>query len=141
MNIESVILFQIDKTSKRAKLYSQREFDRLKMGITVEQWILLKIIEETDGLTQKELANKSLRDPASITRTLDILHKKGYVERRAVVDNRRQYSISLTEEGKSFINKYMPVINSHRASSIEGISADELSTLNRLLNKIQDNMK
>ena len=141
MITENVILFQIDKTSKTAKLYSQREFDRLQMGITVEQWILLKIIEEHDGLTQKELADKSLRDPASITRTLDLLHKKVYVERRSVEDNRRQYSICLTAEGKRFINNNMPIINSHRAKSIEGISAEELATLSRLLRKIQENME
>ncbi|MFS4449704.1 MarR family winged helix-turn-helix transcriptional regulator [Maribacter sp. 2307UL18-2] len=140
MNIESIILFQIDKTSKVSKLYSQREFDRLGMGITVEQWILLKIIEENDGLTQKELADKSLRDPASITRTLDLLNKKGFVERRPVEDNRRQYSVCLIKEGKSFIKKYMPVISSHRAKSIEGITEQELEVLTQLLGKIQKNM-
>jgi len=140
MKIENIILFQIDKTSKISKLYSQREFDKLGMGITVEQWILLKIIEENDGLTQKELADKSLRDPASITRTLDLLNKKGFVDRKPVEDNRRQYSISLTKQGGSFIDKYLPVINSHRAKSIDGISQDELNTLNRLLGKIQQNM-
>ncbi|PIQ48851.1 MAG: hypothetical protein COW03_08050 [Cytophagales bacterium CG12_big_fil_rev_8_21_14_0_65_40_12] len=140
MNIESIILFQIDKTSKVSKLYSQREFDRLGMGITVEQWILLKIIEENDGLTQKELAEKSLRDPASITRTLDLLNKKGFVERRPVEDNRRQYSICLKKEGTFLIEKYMPVISSHRAKSIEGITEQELEVLTLLLGKIQKNM-
>ena len=140
MKIENVILFQIDKTSKTSKLYSQREFDRLGMGITVEQWILLKIIEENDGLTQKELADKSLRDPASITRTLDILNKKDFVERKPVEDNRRQYSVCLTKKGENFISKHLPVINNHRAKSIDGISTDELNTLNNLLEKIQKNM-
>lgn len=140
MDIENVILFQIDKTSRTSKLYSQREFDRLGMGVTVEQWILLKIIEENDGLTQKELADKSLRDPASITRTLDLLSKKGFVERNAVVNNRRQYSIALQKEGKDFIRKYLPVISSHRAKSIEGISDSELKMLAQLLAKIQTNM-
>jgi len=110
------------------------------MGITVEQWILLKIIQENDGLTQKELADKSFRDPASITRTLDLLNKKGFVERRPVEDNRRRYSICLTKGGAKFISKYMPVINSHRSKSIDGISQDELDTLNLLLRKIQTNM-
>ncbi len=140
MNIESIILFQIDKTSKVSKLYSQREFDRLGLGITVEQWILLKIIEENDGLTQRELADKSLRDPASITRTLDLLSKKGFVERRPVEDNRRQYSLCLKKEGRAFIEKYMPVISSHRAKSIEGITAREIEVLTQLLGKIQKNM-
>jgi len=140
MKIESIILFQIDKTSKVSKLYSQREFDRLGMGITVEQWILLKIIEENNGLTQKELAYKSLRDPASITRTLDLLNIKGFVERRPVENNRRQYSICLRKEGSGFIKKYVPIIKSHRERSIEGISKGELAILNRLLTKIQHNM-
>jgi hypothetical protein len=35
--INKVILFQIEQTSKISKIYSQREFDRLKMDITVEQ--------------------------------------------------------------------------------------------------------
>lgn len=140
MNIESIILFQIDKTSKLSKLYSQREFDRLGMGITVEQWILLKIVEENDGLTQRELADKSLRDPASITRTLDLLDKKGFVERRPVENNRRQYSICLGKEGANFIKKHMPIISSHRAKSIEGISKQELGLLTQLLEKVQRNM-
>lgn len=140
MNVENVILFQIDKTSKVSKQYSQKEFDRLGMDITVEQWILLKIIEESDGLTQKELANKSLRDPASITRTLDLLSKKGFVERNPVEDNRRQYSISLKKKGVAFIQEYLPVIQSHRAKSIEGISQEDLDTLQQVLTKIQENM-
>lgn len=140
MNLENIILFQIDKTSKIAKLYSQREFDRLGMGITVEQWILLKIIEENDGLNQKELADKSLRDPASITRTLDLLDKKGFVERRPVEDNRRQYSICLRNEGAAFISRNMRIINSHRAKSIEGLTKQELEILTQLLGKIQQNM-
>ena len=141
MNIENIILFQIDKTSKISKLFSQREFDRLGMDITVEQWILLKVIDENDGLTQKELAQKSLRDPASITRTLDLLAKKDFIERKAVPDNRRQYSISLKHEGIRFIEKYLPVVDSHRAKSIEGLSNQEVKQLNQLLSKIQQNLQ
>lgn len=139
-NIEDVILFQIDKTSKVSKLYSQREFNRLGIDITIEQWILLKIIEENDGLNQKELALKSLRDPASITRTLDLLTKKGLIERLAVPNNRRQYSICLKKEGKAFVKKHMPIINQHRAKSVEGISPKDLNSLREILNKIQNNM-
>ena len=141
VKIENIILFQIDKTSKLSKLYSQREFDRLGLGITVEQWILLKIIEEHDGLTQKELADKSFRDPSSITRTLDLLNKKGLVERKSVEDNRRQYDLCLTKKGQSFIDEYMSVVNNHRAKSIDGISQEDLKTLNMLLGKIQQNMR
>lgn len=138
--IEEVILFQIDQTTKKAKMYSQREFDRLGLDITVEQWILLKIIEESNGMSQREIAEKSLRDPASITRTLDLLEKKGFVARQPIEGNRRQYRIILTGNGQKFVEKHMPLVSDHRSKSIEGLTQNELRVLKKALSKIQDNM-
>lgn len=138
--IEDLILFQLDKTNKNAKMYSQREFDRQELGITVDQWVLLKIIEESEQLSQSELAEKSLRDPASITRTLDLLEKKQFIRREAIANNRRQYSINLTKVGKGFIRKHMGMVNRHRKRSIKGFSEKELDTLKSMLQRIQHNM-
>ncbi len=140
-NIEDVILFQIDKTSKISKKYSQKEFDRINLGITIEQWILLKIIEEFEHISQKELADKSLRDPASITRTLDILEKKQLLLREPIPNNRRQYNIKLTTEGITFVKKHMKMIKEHRKKSLEGFSSEEVELLRNLLLKIQHNMR
>ncbi|MGB3781077.1 MAG: MarR family transcriptional regulator [Tunicatimonas sp.] len=139
-DIESVILFQLDKASKTAKQYSQREFERLGFGITVEQWILLKIIHESDGISQRELADQSFRDPASITRTLDLLHVRGFIDRLPVPENRRQYRILLTKKGEQFVAAHMPTIQQHRQKSVEGISVKDLKKLSALLQKIQKNM-
>jgi DNA-binding MarR family transcriptional regulator len=139
--IEDVILFQLDLTSKISKQYSQRDFDKLKLGITVEQWVLLKIISESSELTQKELATKSYRDPASITRTLDILEKKGMVSREVIPRNRRSYHILLSNTGKQFIEKNLDLIIEHRENSINGISKKELTMMSSILAKMRENMK
>ena len=86
---------------------SQKEFDKLNLGITVEQWVILKFLSEKTDLNQKELAVKSNRDPASITRTLDLLEKKDLLKRLAIPNNRRSYKIGLTIKGKNFIKKNM----------------------------------
>lgn len=138
--IEDVILFQIDLTSKVSKQYSQKEFDQLKLGITVEQWVILKIVSENKYLSQKELAIKSYRDPASITRTIDLLEKKGMLVREAIPENRRTYNIRLTKTGEQFIEKNMKLIAQHRKLSIKGLSKSELTTLSELLLKIRENM-
>lgn len=138
--IEDVILFQIDLTSKVSKQYSQREFDKLKLGITVEQWVILKIVSEKKGLSQKELAKKSYRDPASITRTIDLLEKKELLQREAIPMNRRAYNISLTAKGEQFIKENMKIIKKHRELSIQNLSEEELKTLSELLLKIRTNM-
>ncbi len=139
--IEDVILFQIDLTSKVARQYSQKEFDKLKLGITVEQWIILKIVSESPSISQNELAEKSFRDPASITRSLDLLEKKELIIREAIENNRRTYSIRLTDNGSQFIKENMKTINAHRKRSIKGIPNEDLAFLSSLLCKIRENMQ
>jgi len=140
-NIEDVILFQIDRTSKISKIYSQREFDKKNLGITVDQWVLLKIIDETQPISQKNLADKSKRDPASITRTLDILERKQILLRETIPNNRRQYHIKLTRYGSNFVKGNMKMISKHRKTSIKGLSDKDLQQLKAMLLKIQDNMR
>ena len=140
-NLNSVALFQIDKTSKVAKQYSQKVFDNLNLGITVDQWVLLKIIEEHAPLSQKELAIKSTRDPASITRTLDILEKKGLSQRMPTPGNRRQYNVQLSKKGRSFVEKNMDTIVRLRNKSLEGFREEECKLLIDMLLRIQGNMK
>ena len=139
--IEDVILFQIDLTSKVSKQYSQKEFDKLNLGITVEQWVILKIVSETEALSQKELAQKSYRDPASITRTLDLLEQKGLLSRRAIENNRRAYHIYLTKKGQKFVSDNLDLVITLRRKSTTGISQKELEALSSTLNKIQKNFK
>ena len=139
--IDEVILFQIDLTSKVSKQYSQKQFDSLKLGITVEQWVILKIVWENAKLSQKELAIKSYRDPASITRTIDLLEKKELVIRESIPNNRRAYEISLTSKGEKFITDNINTVKKHRALSIKGLTNEDLDTLSGLLSKIRENMK
>ena len=138
--IEDVILFQIDLTSKVSKQYSQKEFNKLNLGITVEQWVILKIVSESSNLSQKELAELSHRDAASITRTLDLLEKKGYLFRKAIPKNRRAYEICLSDKGQVFIDEHSELIKSHRELSTKSFTKDELQLLSSFLERIRQNM-
>jgi DNA-binding MarR family transcriptional regulator len=140
-DLETVLLYVLDQTNKIARQYSQREFDLLGIEINVEQWILLKAIEEKQVLSQNELAKATNRDPASITRTLDILQKKGLIVRESIPDNKRQYNIKLTKVGSYFVLQHMPLVNEMRNRSITGFTKEEVKQLIAMLNRVQDNMK
>ena len=112
----------------------------MELGITVDQWVLLKIIEESKSLSQKELAVISLRNPASITRSLDILEKNGFIDRMPIPFNRRQYEITLTAKGSDFVQKNMELIKGLRKRSIKGFTKQELENLTSMLLRIQKNM-
>ena len=138
--IEDVILFQIDLTSKVSKQYSQREFNNLNLGITVEQWVVLKIVSESSNLSQKELAEKSFRDADSITRTLDLLEKKEYLFRKSIPNNRRAYEICLSEKGEQFIKDNIELIYELRKLSTQSFTSEELEVLSSYLERIRNNM-
>ena len=138
--IEEVILFQLDQTTKITKQYPQREMEKLGIDITIEQWVLLKIISESEVLSQRELALKSSRDPASITRTLDILQKKEFIKREPILNNRRTYNISLTNEGERFVQDNLAFIVAQRKRSVKGFTNEELKLLSNMLKRIQSNM-
>ncbi|WP_306643535.1 MarR family winged helix-turn-helix transcriptional regulator [Sanyastnella coralliicola] len=140
-DIRQVLLFQIERTTKLSKVYSQRIFDQEGVDITIEQWILLKIIHENQPLSQKQIAEKSLRDPAAITRTVDILEKKGLVTRQRSTVDRRQHDMYLTQNGKQFITDHFPLVQGMRDQSMKGLSNEELKTLQELLRKVQSNFE
>ena len=112
--IEEVILFQVEQASKAAKIYSQKEFDRLGIAITVEQWILLKIISESSDLTQKELAVKSSRRSGINYAYLRFIGEKGIYTKKRGIESRRSYAIELTNEGKKFVNDTLKIVVKHR---------------------------
>jgi MarR family transcriptional regulator, transcriptional regulator for hemolysin len=138
--LESAIPFLLDQTTKISKLHAQREFDLLQIDITIEQWLLLKVISEKETQSQQALALETKRDPAAITRTIDILVKKGLLIREAITNNRRQYHIKLTKEGRYFIVQNMPLINELRNITIKGFSKKEIDLLISMLMRIQKNL-
>ena len=139
-NIERTILFQLEKTSKASKSYAQREFDKINLGITIDQWGLLQLIHETEELSQKELAEKSMRDPASITRTLVLLENKGLINKKDTKNDKRLHKIFLTKKGKDFIENNNHNIAAVKRNTIAGFTDGELSILNSLLERMEVNL-
>ncbi len=137
--LSSVALFLIDQTSKKAKQHSQKVFDSVGLDLLVDQWVLLKIIEENIPMSQKSIAVLSHRDPASVTRTIDILERKSYVRREKMASDRRQYLILLTQDGKDFVEKHMTTIEDLRKQSLRTFTTKEVETLTALLLKMQAN--
>ncbi|MEM9052520.1 MAG: MarR family transcriptional regulator, partial [Bacteroidota bacterium] len=125
---------------KTVKQFSQKEFDKRGMNVTVDQWVLLKIIHERAPISQVELAKFSMRDPASITRTLDILNKKKLIFRQQTPGSRRQFDVSLTKIGEDFVKAHMSFVQGQRNRSVEGLSESDQAKLMNMLLQIQENM-
>lgn len=138
--LDDVVYFLIEQTDRKAKAHSAQAFLQAGIDITVEQWVLLKLIEQNAEISQNELAEKATKDAASITRMLDILQKKGLVQRLDAPNDRRKYLLALTAQGQALIAQHMNLVLGLRKQGVKGFSKQELEALKGMLLRIQSNL-
>lgn len=107
-----------------------------KHGLTLALWPTLMCLWEEEGVTQRDIAQKSKVENSTTTRTLDKLENLGLVERQPDPNSRRAFRIYLTDEGRALKEALVPIpmaINQKLLSSLEPKERDEII---RLLQKM-----
>lgn len=104
------------------------------------QFIVLRYIGDSDGLSQNDLAFFANRDKSTLTRMMNTLIKKGYIHREVCEKDKRRKLVTLTVQGKEIINKAIPHFKKLVQLMEEGISKEEKETTIKVLKKIQSNI-
>lgn len=108
-------------------------------GITPGQWNLLNQLDRMGNLTQKGLADRTRKEQATITRYLDKLERKGYIEREPDPHDRRAHIIVLTDAAKALLKKTEPAANEAALCLIEGIPQEDIDSFLTVLQALQQN--
>ena len=138
--LEDVLFYLIEKTNKVIRRYSQVRFSEAGIEITVDQWLVLKKISDSERITQIELANAIFKDRASITRILDLLLDKNLVYKESGTD-KRAYELTLTAAGEKFMEQAFMVVKSVRKKGIQTLTEKEQEQLRQSLQKIINNLE
>lgn len=139
--LEQIIFYSLDKAIKSYRQMAQKNINKKNIDITIDQWLLLTTIRNNPDVTQQQIAQAVFKDLASITRMIEILVKKEVLNRDFHPDDRRRFSLSVTDKGLQILTDLEPVIQSNRSKALEGIAPDEIKAVQTLLNKIADNCK
>lgn len=131
--------FQIERTAKKIRQYLQKKFNEANTGITVDQWVILDVLHENDGVSQFEIAEKTYKDAPTVTRIIDLLCQKKLTQRMVDGEDRRRFNIFLTESGKDKVNEVLPIVLEMREQGWKGLSYDDYITLMRILSGINGN--
>ena len=118
------------------KVLTLRAFKEHNFEITPEQFIILDVIINNEELYQRKLG----KDRANITRLLDILFKKGLIEKESSSNGRKINKIKITKKGEDLRNKIFPVISKVRQSYLNGIEYKDIENCLKILNKIKENI-
>lgn len=129
----------MDRAVKRSKQYSAMKLQEHQFPLTIDQWIIFKRIVEEEGQNQIEIAESTYKDPASVTRILDLLRKKGLVRKHLDENDRRRYTLFPTEEGKQAYEGMLDIITEIRGVGVQGIPEEDLAQMEATLNRIYEN--
>lgn len=134
------VFYTIERTIKTYRKFSRNTFLKVVDDITVDQKLILQYLNDRPELSQNEIAELVFKDNASLTRMIDLMVRKEFLQRSINPDDRRRFKIELTAKGKDILEKIAPVIVENRKKAFAGISAEELDQLNETLNKIIANL-
>ncbi|GIM28153.1 MarR family transcriptional regulator [Clostridium polyendosporum] len=108
--------------------------------ITTEQWSLLNLLEDYNGISQKDLAKRSEKDPANVTRILDQLERKGLIKRIPNLEDRRSFLAYITDEGIELNKKLIPIEHDVVNIALNNLSDEKIALLRESLKEITTNI-
>ena len=132
--------FLLDRTARKVKQYAQQRFKLGEFDVTVDQWLILKNLSENGPMSQTELANLVFKDHPTLTRILDLLCKKEYVERVPHPQDRRSFQLHLTPSGIAKVRDLKPQILDIREKAWENLDAEDFDEFKRILDTIYMNL-
>lgn len=137
--IDKVIYFIMDRTHRKGRQYSMQQMAAAGFDVTLDQWVVVLKVHENPGISQKEVADSTYKDAATLTRIIDLLEKKAYLQRLRSPKDRRKFALHLTESGEQLVKELRPLIHEIRQKGTEGINEEDLETAKRVLHQIFEN--
>ena len=106
--------------------------------ITHQQFNILRIIRgaHPKPVTVKYIRERMLDKMSDVSRIVEKLREKGYLERKECPDDRRNVDITITEKGLEYL-KELDVIISATEKLFDVFSPLELKMFNELLDKLR----
>lgn len=139
MKLDEVLFYNIDKAIRSYRQFAQLQLKQKGISITIDQWLVLKTLQENPGVQQREIARMVFKDNASVTRIIDLLVKEACLLRSTNAADRRMTTITITARGRAMIKKIVPLIEQNRAQALNGISDSAIRETQKVLNKISRN--
>jgi len=121
-------------------MHRQTDACLARHGVTANQFVLLALLAEDDGITQQQLVKRAFSDPNTIRAMLLLLERQGLVAREQHPDDGRAHHITITSQGRRTFRKLMEVSESLRGRMFALFNEEEVEMLLEFLGRIANAM-
>lgn len=139
--LKSKIGVRLVMAGKLTRTLAIQKFAANNYEITPEQFTILSALIENDGMYQRQIAAITVKDRPNITRILKILEDMELITKKPDVNKRKIHKIFITDKGRKMYEKVLPTILELWASSLEGVTSEEVDSCLKTLFKIKTNLE
>ena len=122
--------------------YRDAQLERIlrPLGLSVARHRALLVVQQLGPCTMTELADFSIVERTTLTRTVDQLVEEGLVTRVSRGADRRTVQLTVTQAGRELEDQATALIWRQNRIDLEGISDDEQRTLIRVAQRVVANL-
>ena len=110
-------------------------------GVQYGHWTLLRVLWQTDGLTQRQLAEQAGVAEPSAFAALNQMEQLGYVARHKVAGNQKQVRVFLTPRGAALRGASVGAAEEVNRIALEGLAPQDLAAARRVLVTLIENLE
>jgi DNA-binding MarR family transcriptional regulator len=119
---------------RAARALTQRYDEALRpLGLTITQFTILQALSLAGEPTQGQLGEILAMDSTTLTRTLEIMTRHGWIAKHYGTD-RRERRLRLTRAGKAELNRALPNWRSTQETLRLGLGKQRWDELTKLIN-------
>lgn len=134
---------RFDSLEQQVFLNLWRTYDRLRMledevmgrfDLTPQQYNVLRLLQtQPEGLQTLQLASRLVSRAPDITRMLDKLEQRQWIQRERLTDNRRVVVVKITDSGSALLGQIAEPLKECHARQLGHMKAADLKYLCSLL--------
>jgi|EP01034_Spumella_vulgaris_P037174 DNA-binding MarR family transcriptional regulator len=106
-------------------------------GLTHAQFDIIATLGNTEGMSYKELGDKTLITKGTMTGVIERLEQKGLVERVRSLDDKRSWFIRLSPQGEQVFREVFPKVISRGGEVFASYSDDDFAALEKTLSGLK----
>jgi len=129
---------QLSAAYQAFSLYDAEGLRKSGSGLTPSQARVIFTLGGTEGMTCKDIGDRTLITKGTLTGVVDRLEEKGLVERWSVEGDGRKTIVALSRRGERVYEKEFPRHVEFLKSKFDNLSASDRSRAARLLQKITE---
>jgi DNA-binding MarR family transcriptional regulator len=108
--------------------------------ISFGHWAFLRILWETDGITQRELSLRAGVMEPTTSAALNVMERRGVLERRRLPGSRRSVYVFLTREGRALKRRLVPLAVEVNQVALADIARSDVAATRRALLRMIENL-